>query len=105
MSRLNSLFEEDILMQDAIEDFDGMTDDTEDIIIGVIEDRAKDTKPHLFVNDQDVNDEDQETVDQLLAMSDDDSDADLVDDEDDEVLTPEEEKEFLDDILDDDDEF
>ena len=38
--RLNCLFEEDIEMQDAIEDIDNLTDDTEDMIITAFEDRT-----------------------------------------------------------------
>ena len=39
-SRLDSLFEEDVQMQDALEDLGSFTDNSDDIILGVIEDRA-----------------------------------------------------------------
>ena len=89
MKSLNALFEEDIEMQDAIEDIDSL-DDTDDMIIGVIEDRYKDENAHLFTEEiTKENIELQETVDKLLSdeyddvdLSDEDYD-DLFDDDDD----------------------
>ena len=52
-SRLDSLFEEDVQMQDALEDLGSFTDNSDDIILGVIEDRAvakESTEVHLFTN-------------------------------------------------------
>ena len=89
MKSLNALFEEDIEMQDAIEDIDGLIDDTDDIIIGVIEDRYKDESAHLFSeNIIRENIKLQEDVDELLN---DDDEVDLSDED-------------LDDLFDDDDE-
>ena len=53
MKSLNTLFEEDIEMQDAIEDMDSLAGDDEDILIGVIEDRFKteSSDVHLFTNE------------------------------------------------------
>ncbi len=90
MKSLNTLFEEDIEMQDAIEDIDDLIDDTDDIIIGVTEDRYKDESAHLFSEEFTKEDiELQETVDELLDddkyedvdLSDEDYD-DLFDDDD-----------------------
>lgn len=53
-SRLDSLFEEDVQMQDALEDIGNLTDNSEDIILGIIEDRANDkesAETHLFTNE------------------------------------------------------
>lgn len=53
-SRLDSLFEEDVQMQDALEDIGNLTDNSEDIILGIIEDRANDkesVETHLFTNE------------------------------------------------------
>ena len=52
-SRLDSLFEEDVQMQDALEDLGSFTDNSDDIILGVIEDRAvakESIEVHLFTN-------------------------------------------------------
>ena len=53
-SRLDSLFEEDIQMQDALEDIELLTDRSEDIILGAIDDRAdaiESDNRHVFTND------------------------------------------------------
>lgn len=76
MSRINSLFEEDIEMMDALEDKD-LNDNSEAIILQAMESRAypDSEKIHLFEN---------ETVNE-------------------DGLTPEEEREFMIAMLDDDD--
>ena len=52
MKSLDTLFEEDIEMQDAIEDMDSLVSDNEDLLIGVIEDRFKtESSNHLFTNE------------------------------------------------------
>lgn len=52
MRGLDSLFEEDIEMQDAIEDMDSIVSDDEDLLIGVIEDRFKtESNDHLFTDE------------------------------------------------------
>ena len=54
MRGLDSLFEEDIEMQDAIEDMDSIVSDDEDLLIGVIEDRFKTESTntnHLFTDE------------------------------------------------------
>lgn len=92
MKSLNALFEEDIEMQDAIEDIDDLFDDTDDMIIGVTEDRYKDEGAHLFTEEFTKEDiELQEDVDELLDddkydidLSDEDYD-DLFDDDDDSI--------------------
>jgi hypothetical protein len=54
MSRLNRLFEEDIMLQESLSDADNLYDDNEDTIIGVLEDRdlikEANEKVHLFEN-------------------------------------------------------
>ena len=88
-SRLDSLFEEDIQMQDALEDLGSITDDSEDIILGVIEDQAKNrenSETHLFANEpEDVNEdgltEDEEREINMALMNGDDDDLDLDDDD------------------------
>lgn len=60
-SRLDSLFEEDVQMQDALEDLGSFTDNSDDIILGVIEDRAvakESTEVHLFANESSEVNED-----------------------------------------------
>lgn len=76
MSRINSLFEEDIEMMDALEDKD-LNDNSEAIILQAMESRVypDSEKMHLFEN---------ETVDE-------------------DGLTPEEEREFMIAMLDDED--
>jgi len=52
MRGLDSLFEEDIEMQDTIEDMDSIVSDDEDLLIGVIEDRFKtESNDHLFTDE------------------------------------------------------
>lgn len=88
-SRLDSLFEEDIQMQDALEDLGSITDDSEDIILGVIEDQAKNrenSETHLFTNEpEDVNEdgltEDEEREINMALLNADDDDLDLDDDD------------------------
>ena len=60
-SRLDSLFEEDVQMQDALEDLGSFTDNSDDIILGVIEDRAvakESAEVHLFTNESSEVNED-----------------------------------------------
>ena len=90
MKSLNTLFEEDIEMQDAIEDMNDLVDDTDDIILGVIEDRYTDESAHLFTN-EDV------TLEELQLKEDVDE---LLDDKFDKVDLSDED---IDDLLDDDD--
>lgn len=91
-SRLDSLFEEDVLMQDALEDIGNLTDNSEDIILGVIEDRAnekEDAETHLFTNESSnetnedgLTEEEEREVAMALLNSDDDlglDDDDLID--------------------------
>ena len=91
-SRLDSLFEEDIQMQDALEDI-ATNDSSEDIILGVIEDRANENDKmteHLFTNESEEVNEDglTEEEEREIAMAilngeeDDFDDEDLVDDDD-----------------------
>ena len=88
-SGLNSLFEEDIEMQDAIEDIAEFIDDVDDLQIGVAADRYKDEKAHLFTTSEAVEElMVKEAVDELLSddfdevhLSDEDID-ELFDDED-----------------------
>lgn len=91
MSGLDNLFEEDIQMLDALEDIDNLTDNSEDIILGAIEDRANAkaaSEVHLFTNESsDVNDdglteEEEREVQMALLNGDDDfglDDDDIVD--------------------------
>lgn len=69
MSMLSLLFEEDINMQDALEDADNIADDNEDTIIGVLEDRAKDNKVHLFEKEVEPDYELEDSVEKLLDDS------------------------------------
>lgn len=88
MSRLDSLFAEDVQMQDALEDLGNITDNSEDIILGVIEDRAnakEANEPHLFADEPEVNEDgladDEEREVQMALLNADDEDLGL-DDED-----------------------
>ena len=90
-SVLDSLFEEDVQMQDALEDLGTLTDNSEDIILGAIEDRAatkESTETHLFTNESaDVNEDgltpdEEREIDMALLNGDDDlglDDDDLID--------------------------
>ena len=69
MNMLNLLFEEDIAMQDAIEDADNIADENEDTIIGVIEDRSKDNKVHLFEKEKEVDYDLEKDVEDLMDDS------------------------------------
>ena len=90
-SRLDSLFEEDIQMQDALEDI-ATNDSSEDIILGVIEDRANENDKmteHLFTNESEeanedglTEEEEREIAMEILNGEDDFDDEDLVDDDD-----------------------
>lgn len=44
--RLSMIFEEDLYMQDAIDTFIGIIDESDDLIIAAIEDRAQDKSLH-----------------------------------------------------------
>lgn len=93
MKSLDTLFEEDIEMQDAIEDMDSLVSDDEDILIGVIEDRFKteSTEVHLFTN------EDYNSLKEAMQLAEDVEE--LLDDKYDEVHLSDED---LDDLFDDD---
>ncbi len=93
MKSLDTLFEEDIEMQDAIEDMDSLVSDDEDILIGVIEDRFKteSSKVHLFTN------EDYNSLKEEMQLAEDVEE--LLDDKYDEVHLSDED---LDDLFDDD---
>lgn len=91
-SRLDSLFEEDIEMQDALEDIGNLTDNSEDMILGVIEDRANEkesAETHLFTNESSdktnedgLTEEEEREVAMALLNGDDDlglDDDDLID--------------------------
>ena len=90
MERLTYLFAEDIEDQITLEaSLGGIADETEDIIIGVMEDRnpVDNGKVHLFENAKPVNDdgltadEEQEII--VAMLNDPDSEvADLLDDDD-----------------------
>lgn len=90
-SRLDSLFEEDIQMQDALEDI-ATNDSSEDIILGAIEDRANkndNLTAHLFTNEsEEVNEdglteeEEREIAMEILNGEDEFDDEDLIDDDD-----------------------
>lgn len=84
-SRLDSLFEEDVQMQDALEELSSFTDNSDDIILGVIEDRAvakESTEVHLFVNESsEVNEdglteEEEREIAMALLNGEDDSELD-----------------------------
>lgn len=93
MKSLDTLFEEDIEMQDAIEDMDSLVSDDEDILIGVIEDRFKteSAKVHLFTN------EDYNSLKEEMQLAEDVEE--LLDDKYDEVHLSDED---LDDLFDND---
>ena len=91
-SRLDSLFEEDIEMQDALEDIGNLTDNSEDMILGIIEDRANEkesAETHLFTNESSdetnedgLTEEEEREVAMALLNGDDDlglDDDDLID--------------------------
>lgn len=91
-SRLDSLFEEDIEMQDALEDIGNLTDNSEDMVLGVIEDRANEkesAETHLFTNEafdetneDGLTEEEEREVAMALLNGDDDlglDDDDLID--------------------------
>ena len=93
-SRLDSLFEEDIQMQDALEDIELLTDRSEDIILGAIDDRAdaiESDNPHLSTNEASelnadgLTEEEERQISMALLNKEDDF---LLDDED-----------FIDDII------
>lgn len=49
--RLSMIFEEDLFMQDNIDNFVGIIDESDDLIVSIIEDRAQDkslNKKYLF---------------------------------------------------------
>lgn len=93
MKSLDTLFEEDIEMQDAIEDMDSLVSDDEDILIGVIEDRFKteSAKVHLFTN------KDYNSLKEEMQLAEDVEE--LLDDKYDEVHLSDED---LDDLFDND---
>lgn len=95
-SRLDSLFEEDIQMQDALEDIELLTDRSEDIILGAIDDRAdaiEESNPHLFTNEaSEVN------ADGLTAEEERQVNMALLNKEDDFMLDDDDE-DFIDDII------
>ena len=92
MSRLNSLFEEDIAMQDALDDAD-MVSDSEDIVLGIIDSRynaLKDSETHLFddekeekYNEDGLTDEEENQINMALLDKDEDDLFDDIDEDDD----------------------
>jgi len=91
MSRLNSLFEEDIAMQDALADAD-MVSDSEDIVLGIIDSRynaLKDSETHLFdekeekYNEDGLTDEEENQINMALLDRDEDDLFDDIDEDDD----------------------
>ena len=89
LTALTSIFEEDMYMQDTIDDLDGMTDDSDDIIIGAIEHRYNDNKDHLFTEKPEDQIKIEEAAKKLL-----DDDKDLTDIDLDDI--------DIDDLVDDD---
>ena len=92
---LDSLFEEDIQMQDALEDIELLTDRSEDIILGAIDDRAdaiESDNPHLFTNEASELNADglTEEEERQISMA-------LLNKEDDFLLDDDED--FIDDII------
>lgn len=76
--RISSLFEQDLEMQDCLENADGMYDNSDDMIISVIEHRHQDRqRANLFENDLSLDEEDTINASAL------DYDEDLDDDEED----------------------
>ena len=76
--RISSLFEQDLEMQDCLENADGMYDNSDDMIISVIEHRHQDRqRANLFENDLSLDEEDAINASAL------DYDEDLDDDEED----------------------
>jgi len=93
MSRLDTIFEEDIEMQDALDSIETLVDNSEDIIIGSIENRynaLEEGKVHLFTNedaDMELNDdgltpEEENEVNAALLDNDEDLEDLASDDED-----------------------
>nr|DAV27471.1 MAG TPA: hypothetical protein [Caudoviricetes sp.] len=77
--RISSLFEQDLEVQDCLENADGMYDNSDDMIISVIEHRHQDRqKANLFENDLSLDEEDA-----INASALDYDDEDLDDDEED----------------------
>lgn len=87
MIRLSRLFEEDIEIQDAIEDMVEL-DDTEDIIIGAIEDRNSEkgdlhdlfSNPEDGINDDGLTEEEEHQANVMLLTDDNLTDDDITDD-------------------------
>jgi len=105
MSILNMLFEEDIEMQDAIEDIAELNDNSEDIIIGSIEDRfSKDGEVHLFAGEENLDDDgltDEEEHAANVALLNMDSEEGIEDEEQDDAIdaiTAEDEEEFIENL-------
>jgi hypothetical protein len=83
-SYLDLIMEEDMLLQDTIDGLnEGMYDDSDDILIGVIEARNADTKTHLFTEASDEEKELAADVEELIADDEDIDIEDLLDDDDD----------------------
>ena len=86
---LDMLFEEDIEAQDALDDLIDFTDDSEDIILGAINDRIsakEESENHIFANEEPVNadgltDAEERDLNLELLNSDENID-DLIDDDD-----------------------
>lgn len=77
--RISSLFEQDLETQDCLENADGMYDNSDDMIISVIEHRHQDRqRTNLFENDLSLDEEDA-----INASALDYDDEDLDDDEED----------------------
>lgn len=70
MYRISALFEEDLEMQDELENLDGLTDDTDDIIIATIDERYPlECKSHLFENEVPIVNEEGFTEDEETAIN------------------------------------
>ena len=96
-SRLDSLFEEDIQMQDALEDNELLADRSEDIILGAIDDRAdavESDNPHLFTNEASELNADGHTEEEERQVG-----MDLLNKEDDFMLDDDDDEDFIDDII------
>jgi hypothetical protein len=75
-SYLDLILEEDMELQDLIDGLnEGLYDDSDDIIIGVIEDRNADTSAHLFTNE--ATGSEKEFNDNIEELLDDEDDIDI----------------------------
>lgn len=73
--RISSLFEQDLDSQDCLENADGMYDNTDDIIISIIEHRHQDKqKANLF--ESDLSSDEEDTINAMALDYDDEMDDD-----------------------------